>query len=148
MRGREYTEYVMTVGSGYSALILAIGLLAYLFLRKRGYKINIILFYIIFLFPTSVLYFDVGFHLFYHRILLILYFTYFFLTRIFSFEKMKIFFSSTAFTGLYFLVMCLPGLLVSLDYGNFWRWWVAFLVGIFLYIIIVDHIKDKGNLKH
>lgn len=145
--GREHTEMLMSIGDEFAALIIIGGFLLYFITRLSGHRPNFILFFIIFLFPTSVLYVNVGFHLFYHRMLLILFFVWFAISKLFKLHDIKLLLNETSISGFYFLLTCLPGLLVCIDYNAFWRWWVAILVGILLYIVIFDQIKSIKDLE-
>lgn len=145
--GREHTAFIMSKGGEFALLILLLGVAMYLWARYKGYRSNFILFFILYLFPSSVLYVDLGFHLFYHRILLMLLFIWFLFSKISRLNELSLIINSTTLAGFYFLMMCLPGLLVCIDFGEFWKWWISILVGILLYIMIYDQIKTKKNLE-
>ena len=67
-----------------AGFFLVIGLILYFFILQKGYRINPVLFFTVYLLSTSVFYFNVGFHLFYHRILLIAYVIYFLVAKALS----------------------------------------------------------------
>lgn len=124
-------------------VVLACAFLAFLLVRARGYRIGLLPFLIIMLFPVDVLYFNVGFHLYYHRTLLIVYFI-LFLIKISSRsgEGNKVM-NMTTVAALLFVVFSLTGLVTCSDYGLFFRYWLAFLSGVALYVCL---LYDTVNL--
>jgi len=145
--GIEITQEVMgSAGPKVIALVLIVGLCLYLYWRLKGYDINFILFMIIYLFPTGNLFFDVGFHLFYHRMLLILYGVFFFFKRLTSKEKGINLVNATTVAAVLFLFFSLPGLAAAYQVGAFLRYWLAFLSGVLLFMFILDDIKTPRRL--
>jgi putative inorganic carbon (hco3(-)) transporter len=146
--GIEITQEVMaSAGLKVIALVLIVGLCLYLYWRLKGYDINFILFMIIYLFPTSNLFFDVGFHLFYHRILLILYGVFFLFKKLTSKEKGGKLLNATTVAAALFLFFSLPGLAAAYQIGAFLRFWLAFLSGLLLFMFILDDIKNPRRLE-
>ena len=147
MEPKEYKEHILSLGAEYAVIILLVGVLAYFFVRHRGYKVNPLIFFIIYLFPVSALYFDVGFHLFYHRIIIIGYF-FVFLKRLFftgTFSSGLI--NSTTICMFLFLLATIPGLAVCIGYNEYFRWFFSILAGILLYLYILDQIQDINKLE-
>ena len=147
MDPKEYKEHILSLGAEYAVIILLIGVLAYFFARRRGYKVNPLIFFIIYLFPVSTLYFDVGFHLFYHRIIIIGYFFVFF-KRIFlagNFPSELI--NSTTICLFLFLLATIPGIAVCIGYTEYFRWFFSIVAGILLYLYILDQIQDTNQLE-
>lgn len=147
--GLEKENIVFDLSIAQITAILLGGVVLYVIMRWKGMKINPILFFIIYLFPTSGLYIDVGFHLFYHRILLILLLMLFPLMRLMQpADGRRIPFNATTISAIFFLIACLPGLAVCISYPHFFRWWFAILASILFYIVILDEIRNQQQLEN
>ena len=144
----RFVQGLMANGSlEVTAAVLIAGFLIYSFLRMRHYKISFFPFFIIFLFPASFIFIDVGFHLFIHRIFLIIYFI-FFLMKISLWPRSSAdILNKTTVGAFVFIFVALTGLAVCIDYGLFFRYWLAFLSGILLYVCLLYDIESMDQVE-
>ncbi|MCD6184849.1 MAG: O-antigen ligase family protein [Deltaproteobacteria bacterium] len=147
MDPKEYKEQILSLGAEYAFIVLLVGVLAYLFVRYRGYRVNPLIFFIIYLFPVSALYVDAGFHLFYHRIIVIGYFFVFFKRILLGSTSPSGLINPTTISICLFLFATIPGLATCIGYNEYFRCFFSILAGILLYLYILDQIQDTKQLE-